>query len=251
MEYINSGRNILWFNAAITEVINMPNVNKILAEYGVEPFEVGIIRETDSSKMIMNSQDLILPNIQYSAVTKDLITTTGIILVNSTKININEEKLEELNVVKTQLALASEKSYFRTEFTNQSSGKADEEESGEFVVGAEFEKTIKEANEELDEKAINSKLIIFAENYFVTDYQLNQDYAQAAIQYAYNKDLVLNSIAYLVDREEDITVRKSTGTVTYTATASQDITIRIVIFAVPVLIIILGIIVWQIRRRKR
>ena len=61
----------------------------------------------------------------------------------------------------------------------------------------------------------------------------------------------MNSISYLVDREEDITARKDTGTVTYTATEQQDIIIRCIIFAVPILIIIIGIIVWQIRRRKK
>ena len=50
-DYINSGRNILWLNAAVTQVQDYPNVNKILGMYGVEPFEAGVIRETDSSKM--------------------------------------------------------------------------------------------------------------------------------------------------------------------------------------------------------
>ena len=63
--------------------------------------------------------------------------------------------------------------------------------------------------------------------------------------------MVLNSLAYLVDRPEDITARKSTGTVVYTATASQDRNIRIIIFTVPILIIVIGIIVWNVRKRKK
>ena len=96
-----------------------------------------------------------------------------------------------------------------------------------------------------------SKLIIYGENYFISDYQLTQNSQYGAIQLAYNKDLVLNSIAYLVDREEDITARKSTGTVTYTATEQQDTIIKVIIFVIPALIMIIGIIVWQIRRRKK
>lgn len=46
-DYINSGRNILWLNAAVTTEQNFENVNKILAMYGVNPFQVGIRRETD------------------------------------------------------------------------------------------------------------------------------------------------------------------------------------------------------------
>ena len=40
-------------------------------------------------------------------------------------------------------------------------------------------------------------------------------------------------------------------TVTYTATDEQDIIIRTVIFSVPALIIFAGIVVWQVRRRKK
>ena len=58
-------------------------------------------------------------------------------------------------------------------------------------------------------------------------------------------------MAYLSDREEDITARKSTGTVTYTATEQQDTVVRAIIFAVPVVIILIGLIVWQKRRRKK
>lgn len=250
MNYIQAGGNILWLNSAVTSQKDMPNVNKVLATYGVKPFEVGIIRETDSSKMVTNSPDLIIPEIQYSTVTKDLYNTTGAIFINATKINIDVDQLDELNVTETDLLLASKSSYFRTNFNNQSNSASENEEKGTFVVGAELEKTIQEATEEAT-SAITSKLIIYGENYFISDYQLSQNSQYGAIQLAYNKDLVLNSIAYLVDREEDITARKSTGTVTYTATEEQDTIIRVIIFAVPIAIIIAGIVVWQVRRRKK
>ena len=98
---------------------------------------------------------------------------------------------------------------------------------------------------------MTSTLIIFGENYFASDYQLAQNSQYPGIELAYNKDLVLNSLAYLSDREEDITARKSTGTVTYTATEQQDTIVRIIIFAVPIVIILIGLIVWQRRRRKK
>ena len=251
IDYINSGRNILWLNSALTTSKDMPNVNKILAMYGVNPFEVGVIRETNASKMVTNSPDLIIPEIQSSKVTKDIYNTTGVIFVNATKINVNEDNLSELKVSKTDLALASKDSYFRTDFNAKSNAALEDEEKGTFIVGAELDKTLKEKNEETGESAITSKMIIFGENYFITDYPLNQNSQYGAIQLAYNKDLVLNSIAYLADREEDITARKSTGTVKYTATEEQDTIIKVIIFAVPIVIIVAGIVVWQIRRRKK
>ena len=252
IDYINSGRNILWLNAAVTDSNqDMPNVNKILAMYAVNPFEAGIIRETDTSKMATGSPDLIIPELEYSEITKDLYNSTGVIFVNATKVNIDEDKLEEQNVERTDLAVTSENAYFRTDFNNQEDAAAEGEETGSFTVGAELEKTIKEENEETGEKKVSSKLVIYGENYFISDYQLSQNSQYGAIQLAYNKDLALNSIAYLVDRPEDITARKSTGTVTYTATEMQDTVIKAIIFTVPMIIILVGILVWQVRRRKK
>ena len=68
--------------------------------------------------------------------------------------------------------------------------------------------------------------------------------------YSGNKDLVMDTIAYLVDREVDIAIGKDTNTINYTATVEQNSLIQTIIFGVPVAIIIIGIIVWQIRRRK-
>ena len=248
IDYINRGGNILWLNAKILNAVDLPNVNEVLALYGINPFEVGAIRETDSSKMVANSPDLIIPNLGNSKITEDLYSN-GVIFANPTKININTDGLADLKVVETDLATTSESAYFRTDFNNSSATAAEGEETGSFLVGAELEKTITEANEESGTAAVTSTLIIYGENYFISDYPFTQDSQYSAIQVSsYNKDLVLNSLAYLSDREEDITARKSTGTVTYTATEQQDTIVKIIIFTIPVLIILAGLIVWQKRR---
>lgn len=249
-DYINKGGNILWLNAAMTNAEDLPNVNKILAMYGVKPFEIGVIRETDSNKMVSGSQDLIFPTLESSKITED-IYSEGIIFGTATKVNIDEDKLDELNVEETDLATTSDGAYFRTNFSNELSSPEDGEETKSFVVGAQLEKTISEENEETGEKAKKSTLIIYGENYFASDYTLTQNSQYPMIQMGNNKDLVLNSIAYLSDREEDITARKDKGTVTYTATDEQDKIVKTIIFVVPVIIIIVGIVVWAKRRNKK
>lgn len=251
-EYISKGGNILWLNAAIAKQLDLPNVNKILALYGVKPFEIGIIRETDSSKMVSNSPDLIMPEIQYADATNKLYDSEGVIFINATKINVaSDEELESLDTTKTALVKTSEKAYFRTNFENESNSAQEGEKTGEFLVGAQFDKVVTKADEENNTKEVKSKLIIYGENYFVSDYQLTQSTQTPMIAYRQNKDLVLNSIAYLADREEDITVRKSTGSVTYTATEQENKIILATITFVPLLIIVIGIIVWANRRRKK
>ena len=249
IDYINSGRNILWMNAIVATEQNFPNMNKILAMYGVNPFEVGGIRETDSSKMVYESPDLIIPETTYHQITEDI--TNGLIFLNATKINlVDDTQLEELNVEKTEILNTSEGSYFRTNFYNSSNEKTDEDEAGPFLVGVELDKTISEANEETGEKEKVSKLIIYGDNYFASDVPLSSSTQAPLIQYRQNKDLILNSIAYLANREEDISARKDTGTVTYTATEQENQIILTAIFAVPAVIIVIGIIVWISRQRK-
>ena len=128
LDYKKKKKNILWLNAAVSVQKDLPNVNKILATYGVKPFEIGIIRETDTSKMLTGSPDVIMPEIQYSATTKSLYNTNGVIVVNATKINIDEENLENLNVTKTDLLLTSEGAYFRTNFNIQTDSASEGEE---------------------------------------------------------------------------------------------------------------------------
>lgn len=250
-DYIMQGKNILWLNGAVVSKQDMPNVNKVLEMYGVKPFEVGVVLETDTSKMVTNYPDIIIPEVQYSKITEDFANTQGTLFVSATKINVDTDKLEELKVAKTDLLTTSEGAFFKTDFTNPSTTPTNGEEKGSFVIGTQLNKTIKEKNEETGEKAIESKLIIYGENNFISDYPISQNSQYSAIQLGHNnKDVVLNSIAYLVEREEDITARKDTGTVTYTATEQQSTIINVIIFTVPVLIILAGIIVWQVRRRK-
>ena len=102
VNYINSGRNILWLNSAVTAVQDFPNVNKILSLYGIKPFETGIIMETDTSKMLQGTPNIIKPDVSYSKITKDIATDSGALFINATKINlVSDEELENLNVDKT------------------------------------------------------------------------------------------------------------------------------------------------------
>lgn len=248
-DYINKSGNILWFNLAVTENKDLPNVNKILSIYGIKPFEVGVINETDNSKMMSGAQSIIIPNVNYSTITKNIPSA---LLINASKINfVKEEELENLKITKNILLEASEGAFFRTNFNITSTGKQVGEEEGPFIVGAEMQKRISEANAETGESEKISKLVIYGENLFISDYTLSQTSSYPMISYAYNKDLVIDSIAYLVDRQEDIIIRKDTNTVNYTATVKQDNIIQGIIFGLPVIIIFTGILVWQHRRRKK
>ena len=123
-------------------------------------------------------------------------------------------------------------------------------EVGSNVLGAILDKTVKDATE--NEEAVVSSLVIYANNYFVADAPviLGQQSIPAIFFYQ-NSNLALNTIAYTAKASEGLVIRKNIENTYYTATQAQDTIIRTIVYGVPVLIIILGIVVWQVRRRKK
>ena len=245
--YINNGGNILWFNAIVAQEQNLTNVNKVLAMYGVKPFEMGYINETDAKKMMSEAPYVIFPTINYSKITKNI---TLVMMIDATKINfVTDEELNNLKVTKTDLLQTSEGAFFRTNFDITSNNKVDGEEEGTFIVGAELDKVVAESTDEAKEKV--SKLVIYGDNGFISDYAPMQGAQTPMLFYYHNKNLAIDSILYLVDRQEDITIRKDTNVSNYTATVEQDTIIKAIVFGVPGVIIAIGIMVWQVRRRKK
>ena len=157
----------------------------------------------------------------------------NVVLLNSTKINYDEDKIEQQNVSKEEIINSSEKSYFRKDVSDTSESTDNDEEGG-FLVGGIFTKTLGEAAAE--EEAITSKLIIFGDNNFISDMQINSQVYPMIFMYD-NKDLALNSIAYLTEQESDITIRKDyTNASSFTATDSQKSLIMKIVFIIPIII---------------
>ena len=122
-------------------------------------------------------------------------------------------------------------------------GKDGDSEEGSCIVGAYVTKKIS------DEKS--SKLVIFSNETFASTSQLIIGYQAISAAYMYNNlDVVLNSASHLIEREDTITIRKTSDVQRYTVTDQEDVIIKTIIFSVPVIIIILGIGVMIYRRRK-
>lgn len=241
--YINNGGKILWMNDPSFRKETFPNMQKILDIYGVK-FEEGVILEQDESKIALQAPNYIIPNIATTDATKNIATDGGILFVNASKITLADDEYNEENSITSQIILTtSDKALFRKEVNNTSNSKIATDEEGEFILGAKLEKTLD------DEK--KSTLYVIANNFFVCDYQVTIGGNQISPIYLYNnKDYILNTIAELTDRQDTISIRKDTGVVTYTATEQQDKIIKIAIIAFPVVIILIGFVVWFIRKRK-
>ena len=246
LKYIKAGGKIILFTDANVAKTNMPNFQKLLDEYGVSISE-GIMIEQDTSKMLSGSPSAIIVTVnEGSSVTDKINMSMNACFINSGKINLaDDEKMEKLGVTSEILATTSDKAFYRSDLSISTTSKVSGDEEGKAVVGALLTKKID------DDKT--SKLIVYSNNVFITNMQvaINSQYYIYAYELYNNQDLALNSISYLTGREDTILIRKDTEVSTYTVTEKQQIIILTIIFAVPVLIVIAGIIIWQVRRRRK
>ena len=226
----------------------MPNFQEVLDEYGIE-LDEGIMLEEDSDRMLLGTPNAIIVTVSpYTSVTKETNMNMNACFMNSGRIQIaDSEELEKLGVQVETLATTGSNAYYRTNYSLAvTEGKTnDDEEAGAATVGALLKKTIDEDT--------TSEMIVYSNNIFVTNVQvrISEASAVAALDLYNNEDLAINSIAYLTGRDNMITIRKNVETTSYTVTDEQNNIILSIIFTIPLLIIIAGIIVWQYRRRKK
>ncbi len=248
LKYIDNGGEILILADPNANNIKTPNFQKVLDEYGVSIAD-GMVFEGDSSKTMAGAPNFVISTInQSSEIARDINMDLNLCLINSSKLNIADtEELEKKDVTSEILASLSDKAYYRSDLKIDSLSKTGtDEDAKEATVAAKFTKENEEKNP--------SQMIIFANTTFATNLtvQYSAGYYSYALDMYNNQDILLNSISYLTEREEFITIRKNDETVnTYNVTGSQMAIVLGIIFAIPVFIIIVGIVVWILRRRKK
>lgn len=244
IEYIGNGGKILLMCGPNIGNVDLTNFQKVLDEYGMT-ISNGVIFEGESSKMFSGYPDIIIADTLTTSLTEKLNMKTSLNLIDAGKIEFAEDKLSELGVTYEPLANTSSKAFLRTNLNLKSVSRTSEDsEEQECMIAAVATKEVGEDK--------TSKLIVFADELFAMDTPIKMDqYTLKIVDIPNNKDLVLNSISYLNERENTITIRKTGDNVKYTVTEQQHNIIFIIIFAIPIVIVILGIVVWQIRRRKK
>lgn len=247
IDYIKKGGEILLLLDPNLENVKLINFQKVLDQYGISNSN-GVILEGDSNKMVSGASNFVIATINNnSSITKNMTMDLNVCFINSGRLTIaSEEELEKKNITAEILATVSEKAFYRTDLqsTSQTKISSDESASGD-TIGAMLTKKIDENT--------SSKLIVFANTAFATNLQIpiSQTYAYYALDFSNNKDVILNAVSYLTEREDNITIRKNIEVVNYDVTEAQNKIILTIIFTIPVLIVVIGIVVWILRRRKK
>ena len=183
----------------------------------------------------------------YTSLTKKLNMNLTMCLMDPGKIEFKDsETLENLGVSYEILAQASEKAFLRNDLNISDYKKTEnDQDASNAILGALVTKKIN------DEKS--SKLIVYSNAIFSTNMSISMsNSSMSAISFYNNEDMVVNSINYLAEKENSITIRKKYGdTVKFTVTEKQKKIILQIIYGIPLLIILIGFIVWRIRRNKK
>ena len=247
LDYINEGGKILYFTDPNSTGKEMPNLQTILDEYGISISE-GVVLEQDTDKMLYGTSSAILVTVSpYTSVTNRTDMNLSACFMTSGRIDFEDsEKLEELGVEVETLASTSSNSFYRTDYSITDSSKTDTDEDAAYsTVGALLKKKIDDDT--------TSEMIVYTNNIFISNLliAISEQDQMYALDFYNNEDLAMNSVAYLTERENMIIIRKDAEISTYAVTEQQNLIILSVIFAIPVVIVIIGIIVWQVRRRKK
>ena len=232
-DYINNGGNILWLEDIVLGETELNNANSILEMYGIEKEKTGVIFEQEKDKNIMQNPYLILPEITTSKDNK-INLPSKVMFYYATKLDfVQDEKLNELNVTKVELLSTSEKALFKTDLSQDALTKKENDEEGRFIVGAMLTKSLEEGK--------TSKLIIYSNNYFVTNQTMTIGKEKIPVADLYNnKELIQRSIDYLYKNEHDLSIRKIMPRNYYIGIEDQSvkhaIIVEIIIFIVLVCI---------------
>ena len=115
------------------------------------------------------------------------------------------------------------------------------------------DKSSENNSSEEDSNVVKSKLMIYGDDWFISDQTVQSgQYQSYVVDLGNNADVALNSIAYLTNNDQDITIRKtySDSETTFTPTDKEKLTIMYIIFVVPLVIIVIGIVVWLTRKHR-
>lgn len=246
ISYSNRGGKILLLADTNVLGIETPNFDEILNLYGFN-ISKGVLLEQDENQMFYNLPEFIIAKIESNELTQNSKMNINVCFIDARRIEFKDEAtLENLGVTYSTIAKTSSKAFIRTNLKVSSLSKTNQDEdAANSIMGALVTRTLEDGN--------TAEMIVYSNAIFATNQQvnINNNYAMYANMLCNNDDVVINSVAYLTKRTNTITIRKDSDSVSYTVTQKQHNIIKAIIFGVPTLVIICGIIVWQIRRRKK
>lgn len=230
IDYLNGGGKALIvgcyaYNDELT------NFNKILAAYNVS-FKTGVVAENDSSKYYQNPLYL-LPTVETTDYTSDA-TDGYVFMAGSCAISYPEDTDD---VTYTKLLSTSDSAVLKKDWKNITTSKAeDSDENGPFTTGLA-----------VNDSSTGASIVVFGTPYVFDD---SYDNAVSGNNADMFKDVITSMTGNVELASSVIPVKDYTLSNITINTLQAVITGLIIMIAVPILLIIIGIVVWAMRRKK-
>lgn len=209
----------------------LTNFNKILAAYNVS-FKTGVVAENDSSKYYQNPLYL-LPTVETTDYTSDA-TDGYVFLAGSCAISYPEDTDD---VTYTKLLSTSDSAVLKKDWKNITTSKAEDgDENGPFTTGLA-----------VNDSSTGASIVVFGTPYVVDD---SYDNAVSGNNADMFKDVITSMTGNVELASSVIPVKDYTLSNITINTLQAVITGLIIMIAVPILLIIIGIVVWAMRRKK-
>lgn len=174
---------------------------------------------------------------QGSSTIASIITKT----IGDSNSETNEQETSENNETNNNEKALNEPEENNTESNNDDSNLNETENEERNNADSSSESTSTE-----------SKLVICATGNFISNYKVTQLSSQYPISYLEgNKDFAINSIAELADKDYTLTIRKDITSATYAPTVTENTIVLCIIFITPVLIIIVGVVIGNYRKKRK
>lgn len=251
--YVNNGGNLL-VCALVPSSSDFTNLQSILALYGAK-IEKGLLYEGDSRYYLayQNSSPLpyvLIPEFSNESLISSSLSTSNnqmAIMPWSQAVTITDVEDENVQVTSGSIVYTSQNCYNITDYSNGiTSSVLNNLDKSTYVIGSELTRTVNNGEEEKE-----SKLVVYGNGTFFFDSYRDGNVQISTMSNPGNINLIMNTFAELGDEENLITVRKSTNVKDFKKTEADDRIVKLIIFGIPVLIILFGIVVWNRRKSKR
>lgn len=230
IEYLNGGGKAMIIGCYAYND-ELTNFNKILAAYNVS-FKTGVVAENDSSKYYQNPLYL-LPTVETTDYTSDA-TDGYVFLAGSCAISYPEDTDD---VTYTKLLSTSDSAVLKKDWKNITTSKAEDgDENGPFTTGLA-----------VNDSSTGASIVVFGTPYVVDD---SYDNAVSGNNADMFKDVITSMTGNVELASSVIPVKDYTLSNITINTLQAVITGLIIMVAVPILLIIIGIVVWAMRRKK-
>jgi hypothetical protein len=232
LNYLESGGRLLI--TASYNIRELSGLNEVLASYGLG-FIYGIVHETDPYYIAIDASTE-WPDLTDHEITKPLAdkTKTPVVLANAMALSLLDTKRRSVEI--SPLMTSSPAAFLRTNLDENSAVKAASDISGPLILGAAVKDPSWIQNNEPQARIVA----------IGCGFLLNI----AAMGFDANRDIFMNSLTWLEDRPETISVRsKSVFVLPLRMNLVQIIIFGgLFIFIIPAAFFICGLVIWLKRR---